>query len=106
MRQQLALGRRNPPGFVVVASPQRLQGITSLRHPQRLGDLRNYQLRFVSGLAVRPYSRLLKLMEKPRKSSCGAVLEVMHQDDALAALFQLTRHRLNHFVWLVHLEVA
>ena len=42
IRPTVALGRRNPPGLVVVASPQRLQGIASLRHPQRLGDLRNY----------------------------------------------------------------
>jgi hypothetical protein len=45
-------------------------------------------------------------MQELRQCLGGVVLEVVHENDAPAALFQLTHHRLNHLLGLPHLEVA
>ena len=47
----------------------------------------------------------LELLQKLRQRLGGVVLEIVHEDDALAALFQLTHYRLNHLLGLVYLEI-
>jgi hypothetical protein len=48
----------------------------------------------------------LELAEQFWQRLGGMVLEVVHQDDALAVFFQLAHHRFDHFFRLVQLEVA
>ena len=47
-----------------------------------------------------------ELVKQLRKRFGGVLVEVVHQKNTFAALFQLTHHRLNHLLRLVHLEVA
>jgi hypothetical protein len=47
----------------------------------------------------------LELADQLRQCLRGRVLEVVHQDDALAALFQLSHHRVHDLIGLPYLEV-
>src|SRR5262245_45781345 len=47
----------------------------------------------------------LEVVEQVGRSGGGCLLEVVHQNDALAELLELCRHRLPYLFRLAHLEV-